>query len=127
MKNRVVITGIGVVSPIGIGKDNFWNALVEGKNGIDRITRFDPTNYACKIAGEVQDFNPTDFIDKKETKRMDRYAQFSLAASKLAIEDAGLDLAKENPDRIGTSRHWHGRWGGGRRGHWRHRDHALAV
>ncbi|MBQ9364965.1 MAG: beta-ketoacyl-ACP synthase II [Schwartzia sp.] len=102
MKNRVVITGIGVVSPIGIGKDNFWNALVEGKNGIDRITRFDPTNYACKIAGEVQDFNPTDFIDKKETKRMDRYAQFSLAASKLAIEDAGLDLAKENPDRIGT-------------------------
>ena len=102
MKNRVVITGIGVISPIGIGKDVFWDALMAGKNGIDKITRFDATEYDCKIAGEVQDFEPTDYIDKKETKRMDRYAQFALAASKMAIEDAALDLSKEDHDRIGT-------------------------
>lgn len=102
MSKRVVITGLGAVTPIGIGKEAFWQALLAGKNGIHRITRFDPEGYAAQIAGEVQDFEPTDYIDKKESKRMDRYAQFAVAASKLAVEDAGLDLEKEDRDRIGT-------------------------
>ena len=102
MKNRVVITGLGAVTPIGIGKDEFWKGLLEGKNGIEKITRFDASEYGAQIAGEVKDFDPVAFIDKKEAKRMDRYAQFAVAASKLAIEDAGLELEKENCDRIGT-------------------------
>ena len=102
MKNRVVITGLGAVTPIGIGKDEFWKGLLEGKNGIEKITRFDASEYGAQIAGEVKDFDPAAFIDKKEAKRMDRYAQFAVAASKLAIEDAGLELEKENCDRIGT-------------------------
>ncbi|MBQ4421560.1 MAG: beta-ketoacyl-ACP synthase II [Schwartzia sp.] len=102
MANRVVLTGIGVISPIGSGKDAFWEALLAGKNGIERITRFDASECASQIAGEVKDFNPEDFIDKKEVKRMDRYTQFAVAASKMAVEDAGLDLASEDRDRIGT-------------------------
>ena len=102
MKNRVVITGLGAVTPIGIGKDEFWKGLLEGRNGIEKITRFDPTEYGAQIAGEVKDFEPADFIDKKEAKRMDRYAQFAVAAAKMAIEDAKLDLEKENKERIGT-------------------------
>ena len=102
MKNRVVITGLGAVTPIGIGKDEFWNGLLEGKNGIEKITRFDASEYGAQIAGEVKDFDPAAFIDKKEAKRMDRYAQFAVAAAKLAIEDSKMDLEKENCDRIGT-------------------------
>lgn len=89
-ENRVVVTGLGAVTPIGIGKENFWNALKAGTNGIGRITHFDAAGYTCQIAGEVQDFDPAQFIDKKELKRMDRYTQFALAAAKLAIDDAGL-------------------------------------
>ena len=102
MANRVVITGMGGITPIGTGKDAFWNALLEGKNGISRITRFDPTEYKAQIAGEVKDFDPADYMDKKESKRVDRYAQFAIAAAKLAIEDAKLDLEKEDLERIGT-------------------------
>lgn len=102
MTNRVVLTGVGVISPIGSGKDVFWEALLAGKNGIGRITRFDPADCASQIAGEVKDFDPTAFIDRKEAKRMDRYTQFAVAASKMAVEDAGLDLAAEDRDRIGT-------------------------
>ena len=102
MSNRVVITGLGAITPIGIGKDAFWQGLLEGRNGIARITRFDATEYPSQIAGEVKDFEPTDYIDKKESKRMDRYAQFAVAAAKLAVQDAGLDFEKEDCDRIGT-------------------------
>lgn len=102
MSNRVVITGLGVVSPVGIGKDAFWNSLIEGKSGIGKITLFDATDYAAQIAGEVKDFNPTDYIDRKEARHMDRYAQFAVAAAKLAFEDSGMDLEKEDRDRIGT-------------------------
>lgn len=102
MSNRVVITGIGAITPIGTGKENFWNALLEGKNGIGRITHFDPEGYVAQIAGEVKDFNAADYIDKKEAKRMDRDTQFAVAAAGMAIEDAKLDLEKENLDRIGT-------------------------
>ena len=89
-ENRVVVTGLGVVTPIGIGKEKFWAACLAGTNGIGRITRFDPTDYTSQIAGEVQDFDPAQFIDKKEIKRMDRYTHFALAAARLAVEDAGL-------------------------------------
>ncbi len=102
MSNRVVITGLGVVSPVGIGKDVFWKSLLEGKNGIDKITRFDATEYKSQIAGEVKDFDPADYMDKKEAKRIDRYAQFAVAAAKMAVEDAKLNLEAEDCDRIGT-------------------------
>lgn len=102
MGNRVVVTGIGVISPIGTGRETFWKALLAGTNGIERISRFDPADYAAQIAGEVKDFDPTIYIDKKEAKRMDRYAQFAVGATKLALEDAKLDLANEDCDRIGT-------------------------
>ncbi len=99
---RVVVTGLGAVTPIGIGKENFWSALIAGKNGIGKITRFDATGYTAQIAGEVPEFDPAQFIDKKELKRMDRYTQFALAATKLAIEDAKLDVAKIDGDRAGV-------------------------
>ncbi len=102
MNNRVVITGMGAITPIGIGKDDFWKALIEGKNGIEKITHFDPTDYSAQIAAEVKNFNAEDFMDKKESKRMDNYTQFSLAASKLAIEDSKIDLEKINRDRFGV-------------------------
>ncbi|MBE6100236.1 MAG: beta-ketoacyl-[acyl-carrier-protein] synthase II [Anaerovibrio sp.] len=102
MSNRVVITGLGVVSPVGTGKDVFWKSLLEGKNGIDKITRFDATEYKSQIAGEVKDFDPADYMDKKEAKRIDRYAQFAVAAAKMAVEDAKLNLEAEDCDRIGT-------------------------
>ena len=102
LKNRVVITGIGAVTPIGIGKDNFWQALIDGKNGIKKISRIDPSDLPSQIAGEIPDFNPDDFIDKKEAKRMDRYTQFAVAAADLAIIDSEIDLESENLDRIGT-------------------------
>lgn len=97
-----MVTGLGVVSPIGIGREVFWQALMDGKNGIDKITRFDATDYPSQIAGEVKDFDPAEYIDKKESKRMDRYAQFAVAASAMALKDAGIDLEKEDRDRIGT-------------------------
>ncbi|MBQ1335321.1 MAG: beta-ketoacyl-ACP synthase II [Selenomonadaceae bacterium] len=102
MGTRVVITGLGAITPIGIGKEDFWKGLLEGRNGIARITRFDADGFDAQIAGEVKDFDPTAYIDKKESKRMDRCTQFAVAAAKLAIEDAGLDLDKENLERIGT-------------------------
>ena len=102
MSNRVVITGVGAITPIGTGKDEFWKGLMEGRNGIDKISRFDASEFTAQIAGEVKDFDPTQYIDKKESKRMDRYTQFAVAAADLAIKDAGLDLEKENLDRVGT-------------------------
>lgn len=102
MSNRVVITGLGVVSPVGTGKEAFWDAMMTGKNGIDKITRFDATEYKAQIAGEVKDFDPADYMDKKESKRIDRYAQFAVAAAKMAVEDSKLDLETEDTERIGT-------------------------
>lgn len=102
MKNRVVITGIGAITPIGIGKDDFWQALLAGKSGIGRITRFDAAEYSAQIAGEVKDFDPSAYIDKKEAKRMDRYAQFAVAATKMALEDGKVDLEKEDRERVGV-------------------------
>ncbi len=99
--NRVVVTGIGTVSPLG-GKDELWQGLLAGVSGISRITRFDASDLAVQIGGEVRDFDPTDFMDRKEARRMDRFAQFAVAAAKMSLEDAGLELPFANPDRGGV-------------------------
>lgn len=102
MKKRVVITGTGAVTPIGIGTQKFWNAVKEGKCGVDIISRYDLSNYSTQVGAEVKDFEPEQFIDKKEAKRMDRYTQFAIAATKMAIEDSGLDLNTINKERLGV-------------------------
>lgn len=102
MKRRVVITGMGCITPIGSGKEKFWNSLINGVSGINHITRFDTTDFATKIAGEVNDFNPEDYIEKREVKRMDRFAQFAVAASKMAVEDGNLDINAINAERFGV-------------------------
>ncbi|NLA57845.1 MAG: beta-ketoacyl-ACP synthase II [Firmicutes bacterium] len=88
---RVVVTGIGVVTPLGIGKKAFWDGLANGRSGVRRITRFDPSDLTSQIAGEVPDFEPLDFMDRKDARRMDRFTQFAVAAAALALADAGLD------------------------------------
>lgn len=102
MQNRVVVTGIGAVTPVGIGKEKFWDALINGKSGISIIDKFDVTDYPVKIAGQVKDFDPTDFIDKREYKKMDRFTQFAVAAAGLAIEDSGLHQGKYDETRMGV-------------------------
>lgn len=99
---RVVITGLGPVTPVGIGKEKFWNSLVEGVSGISYITNFDTEDYTSKIAGEVKDFQPEDFIDKREARKMDKFTQFAVAGAKLAIEDSGLDIEKIDAKRVGV-------------------------
>ena len=100
--NRVVITGIGVISPIGIGKETFFKALEQGQNGIDRITKFDPSKFSSQMAGEVKDFNPENYMDKKEAKRSVRFIQFAMAATKMALEDAKLTITPELAPEIGV-------------------------
>ena len=99
---RVVITGIGLVTPVGIGTRKAWSALLNGESGIGPITRFDPTDHPVHIAGEVSDFAPEDFIGRKDAKKMDRFIQFSVAGAKLAMADAGLDCPVANPERVGV-------------------------
>lgn len=88
---RVVITGIGVISPIGLDKEQFWNSLSAGKSGIDHVTSFDVSQYPCRIAGEILDFDPTLYMEKREAKKVDRFTQFGVAAALLAWQDAGLE------------------------------------
>ncbi len=104
MRRRVVITGIGVVSPIGTGVKKFWENLVKGVSGIDRIKSFDPDEYGLtvKIAGEVKDFNPEDYMDKKDAKKASRFIQFAFAAVKEALEDSGLLESKYDPYKVGV-------------------------
>jgi 3-oxoacyl-[acyl-carrier-protein] synthase II len=100
---RVVVTGIGLVSPLGIGREATWSALVAGKSGIGPITLFDCKDFATKFAGEVKDFDPTAFIeDKREAKWMDRFLHFGFAAAKMAFDDAGIVVTDENATRIGA-------------------------
>ena len=101
-KRRVVITGMGVVAPNGTGIDNFWDSLVHGRSGVRRITHFDASSYPCQVAAEVPDFDPTDYMDPKTAKRLARFAQFALAASKMAVEDSKIDLGKIDPYRTGV-------------------------
>jgi 3-oxoacyl-[acyl-carrier-protein] synthase II len=97
---RVVITGIGVVAPNGIGKQAYWDSLVAGKSGVDWITEFDTDPYPCKVAAKVQDFNPDDFINPRRAKQWGRFSQFAVAAARLALEDSRLRISRESPDRV---------------------------
>lgn len=100
---RVVVTGMGIISPYGIGVDALWNALTEGKSAIGLITAFDASEMGSKIAGEVKDFDPALYINKKEARRMDRFLQFAAAATKLCIEDSQIEITDENRHLIGVS------------------------
>ncbi len=89
-----MITGIGVIAPNGIGKESFWSSIISGKSGISRITHFDPTDFPSQIAGEVRDFEPSDYFEKKELRRLDRFSQFGIVATQMALEDSKLKLDK---------------------------------
>jgi len=102
MKKRIVITGIGVITPIGTGNSEFTAALKAGKSGISPIEHFDISAFPTKISGYIKDFNPEQYIDKKKARRMARFTQMGMAAAKLAVEDSGLDLSKETMSRIGV-------------------------
>ena len=102
MKHRVVITGLGVVSPVGIGVDQFWQSITTGKSGVDYLTLFDTTDYEVKIGAEVKDFDPAQYLDRKEVRRTDRYVQFAVAASKMALADAALEINATNANEIGV-------------------------
>ncbi|MFO7955850.1 MAG: beta-ketoacyl-ACP synthase II [Candidatus Brocadiia bacterium] len=99
---RVVVTGIGVISPVGNSRETAWPAIREGRSGIDRITAFDTSEYSVHIAGEVTDFDPLDYFTKRELNRLDRFVQFALVAADQALESAGLDVEQEDPARVGA-------------------------
>ena len=102
-KRRVVVTGLGVVSPVGIGVQTAWANIVAGKSGITRITKFDPSNFSSQIAGEVKDFDVSQFLPAKEARRMDTFIQYGLAAAIEAVKDSGIEATEENAERIGVS------------------------
>jgi 3-oxoacyl-[acyl-carrier-protein] synthase II len=102
MKRRVVVTGLGLITPLGTGIQKTWEGICKGASGIDRITTFDTSEFPVQIAGEVKDFNPEDFIERKEIKKMDVFIQYALSAGSMAIEDAGLKITEENADRVGV-------------------------
>src|SRR4028119_618225 len=87
---RIVVTGVGAVTPVGIGKEAYWNALASGTSGVGKITLFDPSGFDVQIAGEVKNFDAGSFMDRKDAKRADRFTQFAVAASRQAVEDSGL-------------------------------------
>lgn len=102
-RRRVVITGIGAITPLGIGRERLWDGLRAERSVVGRLTRFDASEYRSQCAGEVADFAASDFIDAKRVRRMDRFGHFAVAATQLAIRDAHLDLAREDRDRVGTT------------------------
>jgi len=102
LKRKVVVTGLGLISPVGTGKEKFWQALLEGRSGIKRIEAFDPSDFDSQIAGEVRDFDVEKFLSRKEARRMDRFSQFAVCASMMAIEDAGLDVTRVDRNLIGV-------------------------
>jgi len=103
LKNRrIVITGVGAVTPIGVSAESFYQSLISGKSGIGPITRFDASNYPVRIAAEVRDFNPTDFMHIKRADRTGRCTQFAIAATRMALESAKLDMSREKPERVGV-------------------------
>lgn len=103
MSRRVVVTGLGAVTPIGNNVDDFWTSVKAGKIGFDHITKFDTTDYKCHIAAELKDFNPQDFMDRKAAKRMEPFSQYAVAAAKQAIDDSRLDIEKEDPYMVGCA------------------------
>jgi len=103
LKHRVVVTGMGIVTSLGSDLETFWSNLVAGKSGVSRIESFDVSEYPTQIAAEIKDFNPEDHIDRKEARRMDRFVQFAVAAGKMAVQDAGLELGVNvDPERVGV-------------------------
>ncbi len=103
MKRRVVVTGLGAITPVGNDVETFWNSLKNGVVGIGPITTFDTAEYKAKLAAEVKDFDPKKYMDNKTARRMERFSQFAVAAAKEALEDAGIDMEKEDPFRVGVS------------------------
>lgn len=99
---RVVVTGLGMITPLGIGTEKSWDALVNGESGIDKVTRFDASDFPSRIAGEVKGFEPTDYIEKKDVKKMDTFIHYAIAASKMAMDDAGLKIDEDNAERVGV-------------------------
>ncbi|MEM9772426.1 MAG: beta-ketoacyl-ACP synthase II [Cyanobacteria bacterium P01_D01_bin.73] len=99
---RVAITGLGAVTPIGNTLGDYWDGLMAGRNGIGEITAFDPSAHNCRIAGQVKDFDPLEYLDRKDAKRMDRFAQFAIAASKQALADSGLEINDLNAEQVGV-------------------------
>lgn len=102
MNKRVVVTGVGALTPVGVGKEDYWSGLMSGKSGVGPITLFDTERFDVKIAGEVKGFDPTAYADRKETRRMDRFVQLGVAAALLAIEDANLKITEQNAERVGV-------------------------
>jgi 3-oxoacyl-[acyl-carrier-protein] synthase II len=101
-RRRVVVTGLGLITPLGIGFETTWGNLINGKSGIGKITRFDASAFPTQIAGEVKNFNPEDFIEVKDIKKMDRFIHFAVAAATMALEDSGLKIADNNAERVGV-------------------------
>src|SRR5881397_4053472 len=102
MKKRVVVTGLGVISPVGLTVEDFWNNLVAGKSGVAPITYFDTAHFDTKFAAEVKGFDPLNYMDRKLSQRVDPFTQFALAASDMAVKDAGLDFSKVDKYRVGV-------------------------
>lgn len=103
MKKRVVVTGLGAITPIGNSVDAFWNAVKDEKIGFAPITVFDASEFKCKVAAQVKDFHPEEYMDKKAARRMELFCQYAVAATKEAMEDAGIDMEKEDPYRVGCA------------------------
>src|SRR5258708_561866 len=96
---RVVITGLGVVTSLGLGVEPFWQSILACKSGVSPITSFDSSAFTTRFAAEIKEFNPEDYVERKEARRMDRFVQFAAAASKMAIEDSGYKITRENDER----------------------------
>ena len=103
MKRRVVVTGMGAITPIGNDVETFWNSLKNGTVSIGPIDTFDTTDFKAKLAAQVRNFDPKQYMDNKAARRMERFSQFAVAAAKEALEDAGIDMTKEDPYRVGVS------------------------
>ena len=103
MSRRVVVTGMGAITPIGLSVEEFWDGVKEGKLGFGEITRFDSSEYKAHMAAEVKGFVGKEYMDFKAAKRMELFSQYAVAAAREAIEDAGLDMTKEDPYRVGTA------------------------
>ncbi|MDH3346819.1 MAG: beta-ketoacyl-ACP synthase II [Desulfobulbaceae bacterium] len=102
MKRRVVVTGVGLVTPLGTGTEKTWEGLISGRSGVGPITRFDASAHGVQIAAEVKDFQPDDYFDRKQAKNLDHFVQYAIAASEMAIQDSGLIITEENAERVGV-------------------------
>ena len=102
MDRRVVVTGLGAITPIGNNVEEFWKGIREGKCGIDNITAFDATDFKVKLAAEVKNYNPEEYFERREAKRLDKFSQYAIIAAREAWKDSGLDKEKENMERVGV-------------------------